>query len=224
MTASSEDGKIFRLILASGNRDKQTEFAGFFRAEGMPSLGFALAHAQSMAMAAPDVEESGQSYEENALLKARAWADRFGMPALADDSGLEVHSLGGRPGIFSARAAPGKDADRVNWLLGELEGVPDRRACFVACLVVAFPAWQGGGRGYFASEGRCFGKIACQPAGAEGFGYDPVFIPDGHENTFAELGSEVKSMISHRAKAMGGMALMAASVKKYWSLCEQALL
>jgi XTP/dITP diphosphohydrolase len=219
--------KIFKQALASGNRGKQAEFEGFFRDNCLYSLGFALAGAQSMAGAAPDVQESGQSYEENAAIKARAWADRFGMPALADDSGLEVRCLGGRPGVLSARAAHGGDSDRINWLLGELgglEGASDRRACFVACLVVAFPTGWAGGGGYFASEGRCFGRIAGKPLGAEGFGYDPVFVPDGYKNTFAELGSLVKSKISHRARAMAGMAQMAAAIKKYWSLCERALL
>jgi XTP/dITP diphosphohydrolase len=219
LTAFPDDGQVFSLVLASGNRGKQAEFVGLFQDLGLSSLGFALAGAQCMAAAAPDVEESGQSYEENAALKAQAWADHFGMPALADDSGLEVRSLGGRPGIFSARAAAGSDRDRVKWLLGELGDAPDRRACFVACLVLAFPAGREGRAfpsGYFASEARCFGSIARHASGADGFGYDPLFVPDGYENTFAELGSGIKSKISHRARAMAGMALLCASIKKYW--------
>jgi XTP/dITP diphosphohydrolase len=189
----------------------------------MPALGIELISLQDLPCSLgspPSVDETGESYEENALLKARAWADFFGAPTIADDSGLEVSGLDGRPGIFSARTASGADEDRVRWLLGELDGMTDRRARFVACVVISFPGQRSGGRGHFVSHGVCWGRIANQPAGLSGFGYDPVFIPDGYENTFAELGKEIKSIISHRAKAMKGVAQMAASVVKYWSLCK----
>ncbi|MDR1516385.1 MAG: non-canonical purine NTP pyrophosphatase, RdgB/HAM1 family [Synergistaceae bacterium] len=223
MTGFPPNNGVFRLLLASGNRNKHAEFADFFRGESMSPLGIELISIESLpgAVGCPNVDETGQSYEENALLKAQAWADFFRMPAIADDSGLEVHSLGGRPGIFSARTASGADENRVRWLLGELDGITDRRAHFVACIVIAFPEQHLRGRGYFASQGSCKGHIANQPAGMTGFGYDPVFIPDGYENTFSELGKEIKSTVSHRARAMEGVAQMAASVIKYWSLYKR---
>jgi XTP/dITP diphosphohydrolase len=214
-------GARFRLVLASGNRDKHAEFAGFFKdidafaACGAELLPFGYARANG----APDVEESGESYEENALIKARAWADFTGLPAIADDSGLEVRALGWAPGIRSARSAAGGDAERVAWLLDELNGVSDRLACFVACLVIVFPS--GGalaGRDYFSSEGRCFGSVSSSPRGDGGFGYDPIFVPDGGELTFAEFGG-VKSKISHRAIAMRGVAQIIPSVVKYYAMC-----
>jgi XTP/dITP diphosphohydrolase len=161
----------------------------------------------------PDAEETGSSYEENALLKARAWARRTGIPSIADDSGLEVRALGWRPGIYSARAGE-NDSDRINWLLGELSGRDDRRARFVACLVIAFPFERSVRRDYFASSGVCWGNIS-SPRGKSGFGYDPIFVPDGYGATFAELGPSVKSEISHRASAMRGVAQIINSVVKY---------
>jgi XTP/dITP diphosphohydrolase len=165
-----------------------------------------------------DVQESGRTYEENALIKARAWARAAGIPAIADDSGLEVRHLSWAPGIRSARIASGGDEDRINWLLAELDGVTDRRACFAASIVIAFPAETGKGRDYFASEGRCWGNIADELRGKSGFGYDPVFIPSGYDTTFGDLGPDIKSRISHRAAAMTGVAKMMASVLKYHAL------
>ncbi|MDR3255589.1 MAG: non-canonical purine NTP pyrophosphatase, RdgB/HAM1 family [Synergistaceae bacterium] len=213
----------FRLVLASGNRNKHSEFAGFFKsygafeANGVELLGpdDVLAGSDS----APEAEESGGSYEENALIKARTWADFSGAPAIADDSGLEVRRLGWAPGIYSARAANGSDEDRVSCLLGELGDASDRAACFVACLVIAFPACLARpGRGYFSVEGRCWGRITASPRGDGGFGYDPIFVPDGCEKTFAELG-EKKSGISHRAIAVKGVAQIIPSVLKYYAMC-----
>jgi XTP/dITP diphosphohydrolase len=166
------------------------------------------------------IEETGSDYEENALIKARAWANFTGIPAIADDSGLEARALGWGPGIFSARAAPGNDSDRIRWLLGRIAGASDRRARFVACVVVAFPMPERnrpGGRGnYFSVQGVCRGNIARAPSGSAGFGYDPVFVPHGYEATFADLGAGVKSKISHRAISLRGIALMLPSVIKYY--------
>ena len=165
------------------------------------------------------VEETGSNYEENALIKARAWANFTGIPALADDSGLEVRALGWGPGIFSARAAPGNDSDRIAWLLERISASRDRRARFVSYIAAAFPMSgqnrPGGMRNYFSVRGVCHGNIAGSPSGSAGFGYDPVFVPCGYDATFAELGPEVKSKISHRAISLRGIALMLPSVIKY---------
>jgi XTP/dITP diphosphohydrolase len=216
------------MILASCNRGKYAEFSDFFTKRAAFSasrikLIFA-GEAGGVFNGPDDVEETGDSYEINALIKARAWADSTGLPAIADDSGLEVRSLGWRPGIYSARAAAGDDNDRIAWLLRELDGMPDRRACFAACIVVAFPSAimsNSAGRSHFVSEGRCWGKITRFPAGSDGFGYDPIFLPDGHNKTFAELGRAVKSKISHRAIAMRGVAQMLPAVLKYFALRKE---
>ena len=164
------------------------------------------------------IKENGSSYEENAAIKAAAWADFAGMPALADDSGLEVRALDWEPGIHSARASAGSDADRVRWLLSRMENHEDRHARFVACIVIAFPDNGKTGRGYFSSRGICRGRITRAPEGRGGFGYDPVFVPDGYDATFAEMGSALKSQISHRALAMRGVAHMTQSVIKYYAV------
>ena len=164
------------------------------------------------------IEESGFSYEENAAIKAVAWANFAGMPALADDSGLEVRALDWEPGIHSARAASGSDADRIRWLLSRMEGNEDRRAHFVACIVIAFPDNGKMERDYFSSRGICRGRITSTPRGSGGFGYDPVFVPDGCDSTFAEMGPALKSKISHRALAMRGVAHVMRSVIKYYAV------
>ena len=137
---------------------------------------------------------------ENALLKARAWARASGLPSLADDSGLEVAALDGAPGVHSARAVPGDDSARNAWLLSELEGREDRTARFVAALALVIP-----GRREFVCEGECPGHIAGAPSGSGGFGYDPLFIPDGFEASFADIPAEVKNVVSHRAAALRTM-------------------
>ena len=161
------------------------------------------------------IEENGLSYEENAAIKAVAWANFAGMPALADDSGLEARALDWEPGIHSARVSSGSDADRTRWLLSRMENHEDRRARFVACIVIAFPDNEKTGRGYFSSQGICRGRITRAPEGHCGFGYDPVFVPDGYDATFAEMGAAIKSKISHRALAMQGVAHIMQSVVKY---------
>lgn len=212
----------FPLVLASGNRNKHVEFSWFFKnIEAFAVCGVEILPPDEALMknGGPEVEESGGSYEENALIKARAWADFTGLPTIADDSGLEVRALGWAPGIRSARSAAGDDADRVSWLLGELGDASDRRACFAACLVIALPgAHLCAGRNFFSSEGRCWGSISSSQRGDGGFGYDPIFVPEGGCLTFAELGG-LKSEISHRAIAMRGVAQIIASVVKYNAIC-----
>lgn len=216
-----------RIVLASGNRYKFEEFESFFCRHGLIARsGLELVSAEGILdkknIELPDVEETGSSYEENAFIKASAWANLLGIPAMADDSGLEVEALSWGPGIRSARAAPGSDEKRISWLLGELEGVEDRRACFVANIVIAFPIAglnaECAGRGYFSIEGRCWGSIADKPSGNEGFGYDPVFLPSGHSMTFAQMTRDEKLKISHRAVAMNGMAQILPSVIKYFTV------
>ena len=146
--------------------------------------------------------ENGATYSDNAIIKARFYAAATGMFALADDSGLEVDALDGAPGVFSARYAGenATDADRRELLLSELAKTEDkdRRARFIAVVAIASPD----GRIVNISEGVCEGIITSVPRGTGGFGYDPLFIPDGHDQTFAELPENVKNRISHRGRAM----------------------
>ena len=146
----------------------------------------------------PAIAENGESFEENARIKAGQAARYADMAAFADDSGLEVKALGGAPGIYSARYA-GENAtypEKMAKLLAELKNFDDRRARFVCVIALAY-------RGDIVEtfRGEVTGRIASEPRGLEGFGYDPVFIPDGYDRTFGELGEEVKSRISHRARA-----------------------
>ena len=146
--------------------------------------------------------ETGTTYAENAVLKARFYALATGMCALADDSGLEVEALGGEPGVYSARYAGenASDADRRALLLSELAKVSDvnRRARFVAVVAIS----DADGSVLNVSEGICEGTIVSSPRGDGGFGYDPLFVPDGFNQTFAELPDDVKNIISHRAHAL----------------------
>jgi len=147
-----------------------------------------------------EVEETGESFEENAVLKARTYAQISGLPTLADDSGLEVMALHGEPGVHSSRyAGPGaSDADRYRLLLKRLEGVPweKRQARFRCVIAIATP--EGALR---TVQGRVTGYIAFEPRGEHGFGYDPVFYLPRLGKTMAELPPEVKNRISHRADA-----------------------
>ena len=153
----------------------------------------------------PDVVETGVTFAENATLKAVAVAEATGLPALADDSGLAVDVLGGAPGVFSARWAGTHGQDRANLelLLAQLRDVPDghRAAAFVCAAVLALP--DGTVR---VREGRMPGTLAREPRGDNGFGYDPILVPDGDSRTAAELGPEDKNAISHRGKAFRALA------------------
>ncbi len=154
----------------------------------------------------PEIPEEGDTFAANAAAKARKVTALTGLPALADDSGLEVAALGGRPGVYSARyaadrTAPRPPSDEDNWrkLLEELEGVPPerRQARFVCEIALALPDGR-----LFRATGDCPGLIASQPRGHEGFGYDPVFWLPELSATMAELGLAVKNRLSHRAKAL----------------------
>jgi len=147
-------------------------------------------------------EENGVTYSENAIAKAQFYAAATGLVALADDSGLEVAALDGAPGVYSARYAGenASDADRRQLLLSELSKTSntDRRARFVCVVAIIDPS----GSVLNLSEGICHGTITFTPRGDGGFGYDPLFIPDGYTETFAELPETLKNRISHRALAL----------------------
>ena len=187
------------IYLATGNPHKARELSEMTGLENL-ALGIALAHELG---GMPEVEENADTFRGNATLKARALVDRIGQNdfVLADDSGLEVDALKGGPGIHSARYAGAKatDEDNLNKLLAALRGVgeDDRGAQFTCCLILADAAGR-----FWEFSGVCRGRIITRHLGRAGFGYDPVFVPDGYDRTFAQLGDAVKSRISHRARAM----------------------
>lgn len=185
------------IILATGNTHKVTEFDGL-----LCDLGIRVDSA-AVCGGMPEVAENRSDFAGNAELKARALAGVAPANAwvLADDSGLEVEALGGAPGIYSARYAGAGAGDEANVakLLWALQGMPpERRGARFRCLLCLLR--EKGGCEFF--EGVCPGRVAEEPAGAGGFGYDPVFIPEGYERTFAELGEAVKARLSHRANAV----------------------
>lgn len=145
-----------------------------------------------------EIEENGTTFHENALIKAKYCFEKTEKPSVGDDSGLVIPALDGRPGIFSARYAGAHDFDaNMNKVLAEMQGVEDRTAYFITvmCLVD-----NQGQEHYF--EGRVYGQIAHEKSGQKGFGYDPIFIPDGHSVSFAEMIAEQKNQISHRKEAV----------------------
>ncbi|HXF37979.1 MAG TPA: RdgB/HAM1 family non-canonical purine NTP pyrophosphatase [Actinomycetota bacterium] len=158
----------------------------------------------------PEVEETGRTYLDNALLKARATAAALGVPALADDSGIEVDALGGGPGPRSARYAGegATDEENLRELLRALAGVPagGRTARYRCVAAVAFPEGDA-----VWAEGVCEGAIGARPRGSRGFGYDPAFIPGGWDRTMAELTDGEKDRISHRGRALRALAEQLAS-------------
>lgn len=149
-----------------------------------------------------EVEETGATFVENATLKAESYSAATGLWTLADDSGLEVDALGGAPGIYSARyaGAGASDEERIQRLLAELSQVNDtaRRARFVCAIAIA----NSQARVINTALGYCEGRITHAPSGAGGFGYDPIFIPDGYAQSFGELPEAIKQRISHRAQAL----------------------
>jgi len=149
----------------------------------------------------PKIEEDGKTYQENAFKKARKISEHTGKICLADDSGLEIDYLKGKPGIYSSRWG-NSDEERINKVLKLLENVPrnKRNAKFVCVAVLVFPD----GKTYIVKE-ECNGIIGFQPKGEHGFGYDPIFLVPEYEKTFAELGDKIKNQISHRGKAMRRM-------------------
>ena len=163
-------------------------------------FGRSFAQPEQVSRSWPNVEETGDTYLENALLKARAVATALGVPALADDSGIEVEALGGAPGVRSARFA-GEDAtDQANLrlLIDRIRDVPEaERTARYRCVAVC--AWPDR-RGVWA-EGTCEGRLILEPRGTGGFGYDPIFVREGESRTMAELTDDEKNAISHRGRA-----------------------
>ena len=181
------------ILAATNNAHKLVELRTILEPHGIKVLSAADAGGID------EVVEDAPTFEGNALKKAIETASDKNMIVFADDSGLCVDALDGRPGVYSARyAGPGaSDADRMNKLLGELEDKDDRTARFVCVIALASPEGPIG-----TARGECLGKIGLQPKGDDGFGYDPLFIPDGYNTTFAELGEEIKNSMSHRGNAL----------------------
>ena len=191
-----------RLYLATGNPHKVDELVRMIETA---RLDIEVFPGNKICKLAP-CEESGVTFQANAFLKARALR-QLAPPevwVLADDSGLEVDALNGRPGVRSARYAgeDAMDADNIRKLLKELEGVPDpeRTARFICSLALIGPEDREQ-----TFQGTCKGKIVKEPRGSQGFGYDPLFQPEGYDKTFAELGPSVKDTESHRARALTGL-------------------
>ena len=185
------------IVLATHNPGKISEIEAL-----LTGLRFATA---ASFPGCPEPEESGRTFEENALIKARAVAGFTGKTALADDSGLEVDALGGAPGVHSARyaGATASDRDNMRRLQEALAGVADgdRTARFRCVMAVVAPDGRT-----WTSDGVCEGRILREPRGESGFGYDPLFVPAGYESTFAELDARTKNRISHRAMALRRIA------------------
>ncbi|HVY19145.1 MAG TPA: RdgB/HAM1 family non-canonical purine NTP pyrophosphatase [Bauldia sp.] len=169
---------------------------------------FRMTVAAASALGLPEPEETGLTFEENAIIKAVAAATASGKPSLADDSGIAVDALGGEPGIYSARwAGPNKDfAGAMQTIENELEkagaNTPDKRAArFIAVLCLAFP--DGSTQTF---RGEVEGTLVWPPRGPNGFGYDPMFVPTGHDRTFGEMADHEKAQLSHRARAFQAFA------------------
>ncbi len=193
-------------VLATHNQHKVDEFRGILSLE-VP--GFEL-----ITYDGPEPVEDGESFEANALIKARAAAEHTGMPAMADDSGLAVDALQGAPGIFSARWAgePKSDERNLALVLEQLEQVPhgQRGAAYVCVIAVVYPATETSPATEFTVEARWSGHLVHEPKGSNGFGYDPIFVPEGSDKTSAELEPAQKNALSHRARAL---ALVAEQLK-----------
>ncbi|MUV39404.1 XTP/dITP diphosphatase [Lentibacillus sp. JNUCC-1] len=183
------------LVVATKNPGKAAEFRDFFHAFGI-NVSSLLDFETPM----PDIEETGSTFKANAAIKAEQIAKVLNQTVIADDSGLVVDALDGKPGIFSARYAGGhgNDQKNVEKVLNELQNVPEkeRTARFVCVLALALP-----GEETVFRTGYCEGKIVFAPRGNHGFGYDPIFLPDGYTKTMAELTSQEKNRISHRKHA-----------------------
>jgi XTP/dITP diphosphohydrolase len=189
-----------RLVLATANPHKVIELSRILEAS---HVDVALAGLGEFP-GAPEVAETGATFAENALLKAHAIAQFTGLPAVADDSGLCVDALNGMPGVLSARwsGKHGDDAANLRLLLAQIADVPDDRrgAHFVCAATLAVPD----GREQ-VSEGRVTGRLIREPRGSNGFGYDPIFVPDSADITTAEMDPADKDRISHRGKALRGL-------------------
>lgn len=185
--------KLEEIVFASHNEGKIKEIKKLLAPYGIKVKS-------ALDMNLPDVEETGKTFEENSLLKSRTIAKLVNMPCLADDSGLCVDALNGAPGVYSARYAPNRDFDKgMEKLLAEMEKSPNksRNAHFSCVISLAWPDGQ-----YKVFAGHVDGKIAFHKMGAGGFGYDPLFVPEGFTSSFAQMSQEEKNKISHRGRAV----------------------
>lgn len=186
--------KLSKILFASHNAGKIAEIKNMLAPLGINVVS-------SADTSFPDVEETGSTFAENSLLKSQTIAKTLGIPCIADDSGLCVDALNGAPGVFSARYAPDRDFDKgIDKLLHEMEKSANksRKAHFSCVVSLAYPDGN-----YKLFEGRVDGKIAFEKMyGEGGFGYDPIFIPDGYDCSFAQMSKEEKNKISHRGRAM----------------------
>jgi len=198
-----------RLVLATANRHKLTELTRILAADhvDVDLAGF------TEFPGAPDVAETGATFAENALLKAREVAAFTGLPSVADDSGLCCDALNGMPGVLSARwsGRHGADAENLRLLLAQLSEIPDeRRGAHFSCVAaLVLPSGRE-----TLSEGTLAGRLIREPRGAGGFGYDPIFVPDGEERTTAEMSATEKDAISHRGRAFRGLAPAIAALSR----------
>lgn len=202
-----------KLLLATGNSGKIREISRAL--ENLPLDLVSLKDFEKIV----SVKETGNSFVANARLKARGYYRQTGLLTLAEDSGLQVDHLNGQPGCMSARFAGenATDLDNVRKLLRHLRGVsPKRRTARFVCVIVITD-----GKKVWIATGRCEGRIATRPSGKSGFGYDPVFIPNGYTATFAKLGPEVKNQISHRAQALRkARHILEGILKRHESVCS----
>ncbi|MBI9020384.1 MAG: XTP/dITP diphosphatase [Verrucomicrobia bacterium] len=196
-----------KIVIATRNAHKLEEIHAIFNFQGLE-----VCSARDFPDV-PDTIEDRDTFEGNAIKKAQELCEATGLMAMADDSGLEVETLDGEPGVYSARYAgePCNYAANNAKLLRELEGKENRRARFRTVIALARP-----GEKPLTVEGKCEGVIIDELRGSHGFGYDPLFVPDGFEQTFAELPAEVKNKISHRANAL-------AEASKHWKHFFQSL-
>lgn len=185
--------KLEEIVFASHNEGKIKEIKKLLAPYGIKVKS-------ALDMNLPDVEETGETFEENSLLKSRTIAKLVNKPCLADDSGLCVDALNGAPGVYSARYAPNRDFDKgMEKLLAEMEKSPNKsRNAHFSCVISL--AWPDGQYKIFA--GQVDGKIAFHKMGAGGFGYDPLFVPEGFTCSFAQMSQEEKNKISHRGRAV----------------------
>ena len=182
-----------KVVLASKNAHKLQELQDILSAQGVEVI------LESAAGVDVEVKETGTTFEENSLLKARAVMEASGLPAIADDSGLMVDALNGAPGVYSARyGGPGlDDAGRDRLLLENMRGVLDRKCRFVSAITLCMPSGD-----IVTARGECPGTLAYAPQGENGFGYDPIFFVPEKKKTFAQLTAEEKNAISHRGRAL----------------------
>jgi XTP/dITP diphosphohydrolase len=190
---------VKKLLLATKNQGKAKEFKEIFAGIGIEVISLL-----DLDEDIPEIEETGDTFEENSAIKAEAIVNRFNLPVMADDSGLEVDALHGEPGVYSARyAGPMKnDQDNVKKVLEELQNVEDskRTARFVCVLAFSRPNHET-----ILRRGTCEGTIGYEPVGEHGFGYDPIFYPKGSNRSLAQYTPEEKNKISHRRHAIDQM-------------------